>query len=69
MTESHSLNVKLSDLQLDKSNSATKNVTGATSLFSDMKGTDETNFPYNLLLTEKQFTRFARFLQVIDQRI
>ena len=51
MADNHSAKVKLSDFQLDKLEPAAKNVTGATlRLSSDMIGTDEINFSYNLLL-------------------
>ena len=51
MSEYHSVNDKLSDFQLDKLRSAAKNMTGVTlRLSSDMKGTDETNFPHNFVI-------------------
>ena len=44
--------VQLSDSQLDKLQSETKNATGVTlGLSSAMIGTNETNFPHDLLLT------------------
>ena len=55
MTEYHSVKVKSSDFQLGGLKSATKNTTGVTlRLSSDMIGTDETNFPHNLLLTYRR---------------
>ena len=48
-------NVKLSDFQLNKLKSAAKNDTDTTLRLSlDMIGTDETNFPFNSLLTYRQ---------------
>ena len=55
MTKYNSLNVKLSDSQLDKLKSAIKNETGVVlRLSSNMVGDDETNFPHKLLLTNRQ---------------
>ena len=57
MTQYNSLNVKLSNSQLNKLKSAIKNGTGVIlRLSSNMIGNsaDETNFPYKLLLTNRQ---------------
>ena len=57
MTEYNSLNVKLSDSQLNKLKSAIKNETNVTlRTSSNMLGNsnDNTNFPHNLLLTDRQ---------------
>ena len=56
MTQYHSLNVKLSNLQLKKIKSAIKNETELVSRLSlNMVGDDETNcFPNKLLLTNRQ---------------
>ena len=56
MTQYHSLNVKLSNLQLKKIKSAIKNETELVSRLSlNMVGDDETNcFPHKLLLTNRQ---------------
>lgn len=55
MSEYHSANIKLSDSQLDKLSSATKNVTDVTLRLSPVViGTDKNNFPYNLLSTNRQ---------------
>ena len=57
MTQYNSLNVKLSNSQLNKLKSATKNGTDAVlRLSSNMFGNsdDETNFPHKLLLTNRQ---------------
>ena len=57
MTQYNSLNVKLSNTQLNKLKSAIKNETDVfLSLSSNMIGNsdDETNFPHKLLLTNRQ---------------
>ena len=60
MTQYHSVNVKLSDLKLDKLKSATKNATEVSlRLSSNMFGT-EADFPYKLLLTDRQFSRLFK---------
>ena len=56
MTQYNSLNVKLSNSQLNKLKSAIKNETEVVlRLSSNMIGDDETNFPHKLLLTNRQF--------------
>ena len=55
MTQYNSLNVKLSNSQLNKLKSAIKSKTGVVlRLSSNMVGDDETNFPHKLLLTNRQ---------------
>ena len=55
MTEYNSLNVKLSNSRFNKLKSAIKNKAELVlRLSSSMVGDDETNFPYKLLLTNKQ---------------
>ena len=57
MTQYNSLNLKLSDSQLNKLKSAIKNETNVTlKISSDMVGNsnNNTNFPYELLLTDRQ---------------
>ena len=57
MTQYNSLNLKLSNSQLNKLNSAIKNETDVVlRLSSNMIGhsEDETNFPHKLLLTNRQ---------------
>ena len=57
MTEYNSLNVKLSDSQLNKLKSAIENETNVTLRISlNMAGNsvDNTNFPHKLLLTDRQ---------------
>ena len=72
MTQYNSLNVKLSKSQLNKSKSAIKNETDMIlRLSSNMNGNsdDETNFPHNLLLTNRQVAnaRFCKPLLAIHQ--
>lgn len=60
MIQCNSLNVKLSDSQLNKLKSTTKNETWTTLGFSsnmigDSNG--ETNFPYKLLITDRQVSK------------
>ena len=55
MTQYNSLNVKLSNSQLNKFKSTMKNETEVVlRLSSDMIGDDETNFPHKLLLPNRQ---------------
>ena len=55
MAQHKSLNVKLSDSQLNKLKSAIKNERGLVlRLSSNIVGDDETNFPHKLLLTNRQ---------------
>ena len=54
MTQYNSLNVKLSNSQLNKLKSAIKNESEVVlRLLSNMIGNNETNFPQELLLTDK----------------
>ena len=54
MTQYNSLNVKLSNSQLNKLKSAIKDETEvALRLSSNMIGNNETNFPHKLLLTNR----------------
>ena len=72
MTQYNSLNVKLSNSQVNKLKSAVKNETGVVvRLSSNMIGdsNDETNFPFKLLLTDKQVSNIRRNLQIIHQLI
>ena len=55
MTQYNILNVKLSNSQLNKLKSATKNETRVVLRLSlNMVGDDETNFPHKLLLINRQ---------------
>ena len=56
MTQCNSLNIKLSNSQLNKFKSTIKDETGVVLrlLLLNMIGDNETNFPHKLLLTNKQ---------------
>ena len=63
MTQYNSLNVKLSNSQLNKLNSAIKNGTDVIlRLSSNMVGNsnNETNFPHRLLLTNRQIVSLRK---------
>ena len=67
MTQYKTLNVKLSNSQLNKLKSAIKNETEVVlRLSSNMIGDNETNFPHKLLLTNRQVANlrkaFANYL-------
>ena len=69
MTQYNSLNVKLSNSQLNKLMSAIKNETEVIlKLSSNMIGDNETNFPHKLLLTNRQVANlrkaFANYLSI-----
>ena len=55
MTQYNSLNIKVSNSQLNKLKSAIKHETGVVLRLSlNMVGDDEPNFPHKLLLTNRQ---------------
>ena len=63
MTQYNSMNVKLSNSQLNKLKSAIKNETDMIlRLSSNMIGNldDETNLPHNLLLTNRQLANLRK---------
>ena len=61
MTQYNSLNVKLSNSQLNTFTSAIKNKTEVVlRLSSNMIGDNETNFPHKLLLTNIQVVNFRK---------
>ena len=63
MTKYNSLNVKLSNPQLNKLKSAIKNKTEIVlRLSSNMIGDDEANFPHKLLLTNRQVGNLQKLL-------
>ena len=67
MTQYNSLNVKLSNSQFNKLQSAIKHETEVVlRLSSNMIGGDETNYPHKLLLTNRQVLNlrkaFANYL-------
>ena len=61
MTQYNSLNVKLSNSQLNKFKSAIKNETGVVlRLPSNVIGDNETNFPHKLLLTNRKVSNLLK---------
>ena len=61
MTQYNSLNVKLSNSQLNKFKSAIKNETDVVlRLSSNMIGDNEANFPHKLLLTNRQVSNLRK---------
>ena len=61
MTQYNSLNVKLSNSQLNKLKSAIKNETEVVlRLSSNMIGENKTNFPHKLLLTNRQVSNIRK---------
>ena len=61
MTQYNSLNVKLSNSQLNKLKSAIKNESELVlRLSSNMIGNNETNFPHELLLTDRQVSNIRK---------
>ena len=65
MTQYNALNVKLSNLQLNKLKSVIKNGTKVTlNLSSNLirNSNDETNFPHKLLLTDTQVSKIHTVL-------
>ena len=63
MTQYNTLNVKLSNSQLNKLKSAIKNETEVTlNLSSNLIGrsNDETSFPHNVLLTDTQVLKIRK---------
>ena len=61
MAQYNSLNVKLSNSQLDKLKSVIKNETEVVLILSyNMIGDSETNFPHKLLLTNRQVSNLRK---------
>ena len=61
MTQYNSVNVKLSNSQLNKLKSAIKDETEVVlRLSSNIIGDNETNFPHKLLLTDRQVSSFRK---------
>ena len=61
MTQYNSLNVKLSNSELNKLKSAIKNEAEVIlTLSSNMIGDNETNFPHELLLTNRQVSNLNK---------
>ena len=72
MTQYNSLNVKLSNSQLNKLKSAIKNETDVVlRLLSNMIGNsnDNTNFPHELLLTNRQVPNLCKPFLTTHQHI
>ena len=73
MTQYNTLNVKLSNSQLNKLKSAIKNGTGLTfNLSSNLirNSNDETNFPHiNYYYQIHKFQKFVQLLQMVHQLI
>ena len=70
MTQYNSLNVKLSNSQLNKLKSAIKNETEVVlRLSSNMVGDDETNFPHIIINLIDKLQIFVKPLQIIYQLI
>ena len=62
MTQYNSLNVKLSNSQLNKLKSSIKNETDVVLRISNMvsNSNDNTNFPHELLLTNRQVANISK---------
>ena len=61
MTQYNSLNVKLSNVQLNKFKSAIKDENGVVlRLSSNVIGDNETHFPHKLLLTNRQVSKLRK---------
>ena len=61
MTQYNSLNVKLSNSQLNELKSAIKNQSEVVlRLSSNIIGDNESNFPHNLLLTDRQVSNIRK---------
>ena len=72
MTQYNTLNVKLSNSQLNKLKSGIKNGTEVIlKISSNVVGdsNDKNNFPHKLLLTNAQVGGFVKLLQIVHQLI
>ena len=72
MTQYNSLNVKLSDLQLNKLKSAIKNESDVVlRISSSMVGNsnDNTNFPHKLLLNDRQVANIRKLFLTTYQEM
>ena len=66
MTHYYKMNVKLSNLQLNKLKSVVKNTTEVTlRLSSNLIGDDENDFLHKLLITDRQVLNLCKLLQII----
>ena len=67
MTQYNSLNVKLTNSQLNEFKSRVQNETEVVlRLSSNMIGDNETNFPHKLLLTNRQVSNLRKTYQLIS---
>ena len=72
MTQCNTLNVKLSNSQINKLKPERKNGTEVTLKLSSYvvgESNDENNFPHKLLLTNTQFSRLRKAFAIIPQLI
>ena len=72
MTQYNTLNVKLSNSQINKLKPERKNGTEVTLKLSSYvvgESNDENNFPHKLLLTNTQFSRLRKAFAIIPQLI
>ena len=70
MTQYNSLNVKLSNSQLNKLKSAIKNeIQVVLALSSNMIGNNETNFPHELLSTDRQVSSLCKSFVNINHQL
>ena len=72
MTQYNILNIKLSNSQLNKLKSVTKNGTEVTLNRSSnliRNSNDETHFPRKILLTDTQVSKICKGLQMVHQLI
>ena len=61
MIQYHGVNVKLSNSSLNELKSVTKNKTNVTPRLSlNMISTDETNYPHNLLFTDRNVSSLCK---------
>ena len=70
MTHYNTLNVKLSNSQLNKLKSGIKNSTEVTLKFSSIVAGDsnnENNFPYKLSFTNHKIQRFVKLIQMVHE--
>ena len=70
MTQYNSLNVKVSNSQLNKLKSAIKNESEVVlRLSSNLIGDNESDFPHKVLLTTDKLKILVKLLQIIYQQI
>ena len=70
MTQYNTLNVKLSNFQLNKLKSGINNITRVTlNLLSNIIDDDETNFPHKVWLSNTQVSKIPKASQTVHQLI